>query len=96
MITAALFMGVLDTAMNAVYLDLAPQNAVALVSLGNGVATLPGAAGPALVAVLLETTGLWSLVWGIIAACFVVSSAVFAIFGSTEDIEKRPPKYMQV
>lgn len=35
-------MGVLDTAMNAVYLDLAPQNAVALVSLGNGVAGEPG------------------------------------------------------
>lgn len=34
-------------------------------------ATLPGAAGPALVAMLLDSTGLWSLVWGIIAACLM-------------------------
>ena len=36
-------------------------------------ATLPGAAGPALVAALLQATGLWPLVWGIIAACLVVA-----------------------
>eukprot|EP00435_Cladocopium_sp_Y103_P052615 s1289_g16.t1 len=59
MIAAAMSIGILDTAQNAVYLDLAPQNAAAVVSLGNGIATLPGAAGPALVAVLLESTGLW-------------------------------------
>lgn len=96
MIAAAMSIGILDTAQNAVYLDLAPQNAAAVVSLGNGIATLPGAAGPALVALLLESTGLWSLVWGIIAACLIVSSAIFALFGSVEDIEKRAPKYMQV
>ena len=36
-------------------------------------ATLPGAAGPALVATLLQATGLWPLVWGIIAACLLVA-----------------------
>lgn len=45
---------------------------------------MPGAAGPALVAVLLETTGLWSLVWGIIAACFVALR--------TADRETGPPE----
>ncbi|CAE7415873.1 PHT4 [Symbiodinium natans] len=94
---AALSIGVLDTAQNAVYLDLAPSDAAALVSLGNAIATLPGAAGPALVATLLQATGLWPLVWGIIAACLLVSSVVFAAFGSVEDLEKRlSPKYMQV
>ena len=94
--------GILDTAQNAVYLDVAPNNAAAFVSLGNAIAraleglanktceangcqkpvihspvaqqaTLPGAAGPALVAFLLQATGRWPLIWGIIAACLVVS-----------------------
>ena len=34
--------GILDTAQNAVYLDLAPQNAAAVVSLGNGIVGSPG------------------------------------------------------
>ncbi|OLP88595.1 putative anion transporter 2, chloroplastic [Symbiodinium microadriaticum] len=94
---AALSIGVLDTAQNTVYLDVAPTNAAALVSLGNAIATLPGAAGPALVAALLQATGLWPLVWGIIAACLVVSAIVFAAFGSVDDLEKKlSPKYMQV
>ncbi|CAJ1395705.1 unnamed protein product [Effrenium voratum] len=95
-VVAALSIGVLDTVQNAVYLDLAPGNAAGLVSLGNGIATLPGAAGPALVALLLRSTGMWSLVWGIIGACLVVSSFIFAVFGSVDDIDKRPAKYMQV
>ena len=35
---AAWSIGMLDTAQNAVYLDLAPQNAASLVSLGNSIA----------------------------------------------------------
>ncbi|CAL1133443.1 unnamed protein product [Cladocopium goreaui] len=45
-------------------------------------ATLPGAAGPALVALLLESTGLWSLVWGIIAACLIAPGR-YEVLGRT-------------
>mmetsp|Transcript_91667 Transcript_91667/g.163147 ORF Transcript_91667/g.163147 Transcript_91667/m.163147 type:complete len:479 (+) Transcript_91667:46-1482(+) len=89
---AKLGVGVLDTAVNAVYLDIAPASTASVVSVGNCIATLPGALGPAMVAALLRSTGLWFMVWSSIAGCLVVSGVLFAFWGSVDDMDKEGEK----
>eukprot|EP00930_Biecheleria_cincta_P087731 TRINITY_DN7696_c0_g1_i2.p1 TRINITY_DN7696_c0_g1~~TRINITY_DN7696_c0_g1_i2.p1 ORF type:complete len:475 (-),score=50.05 TRINITY_DN7696_c0_g1_i2:218-1642(-) len=78
---AALCIGMMDAAMNANYMDIAPASTASVVSIANSVATLPGAVGPALVASLLSATGLWSLIWSSISACLFLSAVAFAYKG---------------
>lgn len=95
---ASLCIGMMDSAMNANYMDIAPESTASVVSIANSVATLPGALSPALVAYLLSATGHWSLVWISISASLFLSALAFAYHGSVDDLEKKKtsPKYLQV
>lgn len=84
---AMIFIGIADSAQGAVYLDIAPNTAGVVVGMGNGIATLPGAVGPLLIASIVQKTGKWSLVWVCVGCFAALSSAIFAFHGTTSSIE---------
>jgi ACS family sodium-dependent inorganic phosphate cotransporter len=79
LITLGLGMSALTLgAVSVSHLDIAPRHAGMVFGAGNTAATLAGLVSVPLTGWLLEHTGSWSLVFGLIAAHFVAGSIVWA------------------
>ncbi|KAF8063765.1 PHT4 [Scenedesmus sp. PABB004] len=65
-------------AVSVNHLDIAPRHAGMVFGAGNTAATLAGLVSVPLTGLLLERTGSWALVFGIIGAHFVAGSAAWA------------------
>jgi len=83
------FIGAVDTAIMANYVDIAPSNVAAVVGVGNTLATLPGAMGPRCIAALLDATGSWTCVFCVMSAIMLLGSILFAFYGEAEDAFKK-------
>ena len=80
------FSGVTSVAFNRNYMELAPtpQQAGWQMSIGNTIATVPGAAGPAVVNMLRANGGGWGPVFLFFAFTAVLGAAVFGVWGSVK------------
>merc|ERR1712187_640790 len=83
-VTGAL--GALDVVVMANYVDVAPDCTAPLVGLGNTIATIPGAIGPRVVAAILDATGSWTFVFGLVSMLMLISAPVFAMLGAADEV----------
>merc|ERR1712060_915422 len=83
-------LGALDVVVMANYVDVAPDCTAPLVGFGNTIATIPGAIGPRVVAAILDVTGSWAFVFGLLSMFLLISAPVFAALGAADEAYKRP------
>jgi len=68
------------------HLDIGPRYAGILLGLSNTAGTIPGIIGVTLTGFLLDTTGSWSLVFGISAGIYVFGLLVWLLFATGERV----------
>lgn len=79
------FNGFVYSGYNVTHVDMAPDFAGTLMGITNCAATLPGIFAPYVVGLLLRdgsTLESWAIIFYISSAMYVVSAAIFVIFGS--------------
>jgi ACS family sodium-dependent inorganic phosphate cotransporter len=78
-------------AVSVNHLDIAPRNAGMVFGAGNTAATLAGLVSVPLTGWLLQRTASWPLVFGLIAAHFVVGSAIWAAWVGDKPLPEDGP-----
>lgn len=78
-------------AVSVNHLDIAPRHAGLVFGAGNTAATLAGLVSVPLTGWLLQRTGSWPLVFGLIAAHFVVGSAIWAAWVGDKPLPEDGP-----